>query len=217
MKIEVIHEHSVAVDLLTGGWCFDLGCRGFQFSEAMRDLGCFVWAFDLEPMQQPKGISFFNQAVSNFTGFAKYKNTKDPQAKHLCDDGDMKVYCSDINSLYDKMGSAVCDVLKLDIEGEEYRILSDEKFMPRPRQISIEFHMHAHRALHDQYYDKCMENLLRYYVPVKHELTQAHGAGLNYWDSLFVRRDILEQSWPSVDTSTSPEMIKFYKAQNGLL
>jgi hypothetical protein len=77
------------------------------------------------------------------------------------------------------------------VESSEYFILSDPYFQPTPKQISVEFHMHCHRALHDQYYDKCMESLLKWYVPVKHELTQAHGAGWNWWNSLFIRKDLL--------------------------
>jgi hypothetical protein len=93
--------------------------------------------------------------------------------------------------MYKEKSDAQVDILKLDCEGSEYHILSDPNFQPIPKQISVEFHMHAHRQLHDQYYDKCIENLLKWYEPVQHELTQAHGAGFNYWGSLFVRRDLL--------------------------
>lgn len=193
-NIKVIAEHSVDVDLLTGGICIDVGCRGFGFSEAMRDLGCEVWAFDLEDMQAPEGVKFLKTAISSTSGPGFYMDTKDQQAKHLSGSG-IPIDIASLNSVYETMHkvapTAVVDILKLDIEGSEYLVLSDLFFQPIPRQISVEFHMHAHRALHNQYYDKCMENLLKYYEPVKHELTQAHGAGWNYWDSLFVRRDLL--------------------------
>jgi FkbM family methyltransferase len=189
--IKIFNEHSVDVDLLTGGVCIDVGCRGFQFSEAMRDLGCEVVAFDMEDMQAPEGIEFIRGAVSNgdVNRMGKYIDTKDKQAKYLSDQGTILVDVFGINQLYDNFQKI--DLLKLDVEGSEYLILSEPNFRPVPRQISVEFHMHCHRALHDQYYDKCMENLLKYYEPVQHELTQAHGAGWNYWDSLFVRRDLI--------------------------
>lgn len=199
MNIQIIHEHSVDLDLLSGGICIDAGCRGFQFSEAMRDLGCKVLAFDLEDMKAPKGVQFMKFAISDFNGYGIFKDTKDQQAKHLiehqCGQQGFPVGVIRLTDVYEVMHkvepTAQVDILKLDIEGSEYKILSDPNFQPIPKQISVEFHMHAHRQLHDQYYDKCMENLLKWYEPVKHELTQAHGAGFNYWDSLFIRKDLL--------------------------
>jgi hypothetical protein len=192
MNIQCIAEHSVDLDLLSGGICIDAGCRGFLFSEAMRDLGCKVIAFDLEDMETPEGVEFKKMAVSNFTGYGVYKDTVDLQAKHLISGSGKPVSVIGLNDVYELSGSNDVDVLKLDVEGEEYHILSDPDFQPIPKQISVEFHMHAHRQLHDQYYDKCIENLLKWYEPVKHELTQAHGAGWNYWDSLFIRRDLIK-------------------------
>jgi FkbM family methyltransferase len=198
-NIKVIAEHSVDIDLLSGGICIDVGCRGFQFSEAMRDLGCKVIAFDLEDMEAPVGVEFMNYAISNFNGYGVFKDTKDQQAKYLIPHHEGQqgrpVGVMRLVDVYEVMHkgepSAQVDILKLDCEGSEYDILSDPNFRPIPKQLSIEFHMHAHHKMHDQYYDKCMENLLKHYEPAKHELTQAHGAGFNYWDSLFIRKDLL--------------------------
>lgn len=189
MNVQTIAEHSIDLDLLSGGICIDVGCRGFQFSEAMRDKGCVVFACDIEPMVAPKGIQFAVHAVRSQRGNVYYTDTKDQQAKFISDSG-LPVYAVPLSFLYDSFIDNV-DILKLDCEGSEYDILSDPNFQPIPKQISVEFHMHAHRALHDQYYDVCMANLLKWYDPVKHELTQAHGAGWNYWDSLFIRKDLL--------------------------
>lgn len=194
MNIQTIAEHSVDLDLLSGGICIDAGCRGFQFSEAMRDLGLKVLAFDLEDMAPPKHIQFIKYAIGTEVKLGYYVDTKDKQAKHMSDVGiPMPVTTLDIiyGSLAGVEPNACIDVLKLDIEGSEYAILSDPNFQPIPKQISVEWHMHCHMDLHRQHYSRCMENLLRWYAPVKHELTSAHGAGINYWDSLFVRRDLL--------------------------
>lgn len=195
MNIQTIAEHSVDLDLLSGGICIDAGCRGFQFSEAMRDMGCKVLGFDLEDMQAPDGIHFVKMAIAHMEGEGHYTDTKDQQAKYLSQTG-VPVLVTTLERVYESMfkvePAAQLDVLKLDCEGSEYLILSDPNFQPIPRQISVEFHMHCHLALHDQYYDKCMENLVKYYVPVQHELTQAHGAGWNYWNSLFLRRDLIK-------------------------
>lgn len=194
MNIQTIAEHSIDLDILSGGICIDAGCRGFQFSEAMRDLGCEVVALDLEDMEpeNPEGIHFMKGALMVEPGEYHYVQTKDQQAKFISNTG-VRVNGVGIRYLYEDLissGKAI-DILKLDIEGTEYFLLSDPNFQPIPKQISVEFHMHCHRALHDQYYNKCMENLLKHYQPVKNDLTQAHGAGWNYWDSLFVRNDLL--------------------------
>ncbi len=191
-NISRIAEHSVDLDLLTGGICIDAGCLGFAFSEAMRDKGLEVWAYDIQSMIPPTGIHFLQCAIMADDGVYYYTDTKDPQAKYISESG-IKVPGIELNYLlreHREDGESV-DVLKLDIEGSEYKILSNPLFEPLAKQITVEFHMHAHRQLHDQYFDKCMENLLKHYVAVKHELTSEHGAGPNYWDSLFIRRDLL--------------------------
>lgn len=194
MNLQTIAEHTIDLDLLSGGICIDAGCRGFQFSEAMRDRGLKVIAFDMEDMQAPTGIHFVKMAISYMEGEGHYTDTKDQQAKFLSLTG-VPVLVTTLSRIYESMykvePAAVVDVLKLDVEGSEYLILSDPNFQPIPKQISVEFHMHCHRALHDQYYDKCMENLLKWYEPVQHEMTAQHGAGFNWWDSLFIRKDLL--------------------------
>lgn len=191
-NIKQIAEHSIDLDLLTGGACIDIGCRGFQFSQAMADLGLFVIAFDLEMMKPPDSILFNAIAVTRKSGVVKYKETKDPQAKHLSDEG-TGITSIGLNELYGILlkERPVVDVLKLDCEGSEYDILSDPDFQPIPRQITVEFHEHAHKALHDQYFQACMDNLLKHYVAVKHDRYAAHGAGMNWWDSLFIRKDLV--------------------------
>lgn len=190
MNIQTIHEHSVDLDLLSGGICIDAGCRGFQFSEAMRDLGLRVVAFDIEDMVAPQGVAFYKMAIMNYTGKTKFVQTNDLQAKYISSEGEVLVDCIDIKEVYEANSNDI-DVLKLDIESSELFIFGDKYFNPIPKQISVEWHMHCHRQLHNFFYPACMENLLKWYEPVKHELTQAHGCGLNYWDSLFIRKDLL--------------------------
>jgi Methyltransferase FkbM domain len=194
MNIQTIAEHSVDIDLLSGGICIDAGCRGFKFSEAMRDLGCYVLAMDLEYMEpeNPENIHFMQRALMIEPGQYYYVDTKDQQAKFISNTG-IQVDGVGIHYLYNELkeqGKEI-DVLKLDVEGTEYFLLADPNFQPAPKQISVEFHMHCHRQIHDIYYPDCMRNLLQYYEPAQHELTQAHGAGFNYWNSLFIRKDLL--------------------------
>lgn len=189
--IKTIAEHSVAVDLLTGGICIDVGCRGFQFSSAMKDLGCEVHAYDIEDMDAPEGISYNKLAILDREGIAYFKDTKDQQAKYITEWG-IEVECTHINTLLKKFsGDKEIDVLKLDCESSEYIILTAWDYQILPRQLTIEFHEHAHKHLHDLFFDKCIENLNKHYVPIKHDRYAAHGAGMNYWDSLWIRRDLL--------------------------
>jgi FkbM family methyltransferase len=186
--IEIHGEHSVEESLINKGVCIDVGCRWFEFSKAMVDKGCKVLAYDVEEMQPPNGVEFKPCAVLNYNGVVSISFTDDKQATHISLVGNT-VFCIDINSIYEEYDNI--DVLKLDCEGSEYLILSDENFKPIPKQITVEFHAHAHKGLHEQYYQACMDNLLKYYVSVKHEWTSQHGAGFNYWDSLFIRKDLL--------------------------
>jgi len=189
--LKTIAEHTIDTDLLDGGLCIDVGCRGFQFSEALRDLGCKVLAFDLEEMEAPEGITFYKKAI--FTGEPNtlyYTDTADQQAKYISETG-ISIGSIGLAFLYEGLTNKNdVDVLKLDCEGSEYHILSDPDFQPIPKQISVEFHMHVHKDLHDKYFDRCIAQLKRDYVTVKMELTEAHGAGLNYWDCLFIKKII---------------------------
>lgn len=196
MNIQCIAEHSVDLDLLSGGICIDAGCRGFQFSEAMRDLGLFVFACDLEDFNAPEGEGIFycKSAITTQSGVAHYVDTKDQQAKYLSDSG-IPVRSLSLNDLYEIVKTTDVrhiDVLKLDIEGSEYEILSDHGFQPIPKQISVEFHEHAHKELHNKYFAACLANLEKHYVAVKHDRYEAHGCGMNWWDSLFIRRNLIQ-------------------------
>lgn len=193
MNIQYIAEHSVDLDLLSGGICIDAGCLGFQFSEAMRDKGLEVWAYDIQPLVAPKGIYFQQAAIMVDDGVYYYTDTKDPQAKYISDKG-ISVCGIELNWImreHQRDGKDI-DILKMDIEGSEYKILSNPLFAPIPKQISVEFHEHAHKSLHDKYFSACIANLERHYVAVKHDRYEAHGCGMNWWDSLFLRRDLIK-------------------------
>lgn len=191
MSIKTVSEHLVDTSLLNKGVCIDVGCRDFSFSQCMRDLGLYVIAVDIENMMPPPGIHFFKYAVWHKDGENLfYNDTNDVQAKHISDKG-VPIKAHSLEWFYKLVNGREIDILKLDCESSEYFILSDENFLPIPKQISVEFHLHCHKELHEKYYEKCMENLKKYYHVAKHELTEAHGAGLNYWSSLFIRKDLI--------------------------
>lgn len=192
--IQIISEHKVETSLINGGVAIDVGCRNWGFSQAMHDMGCQVYAFDIEDMTPPEGITFFKQAVHTFNGTVSFDPNRDKQATHIRFDGNkgmLNVECISINTIYRSLEGRTVDVLKLDCEGAEYFILSDPDFKPVPKQISIEFHQHAQPQIHEQLFQKCMDNLLKHYVAVDHERTAQHGAGFNWWSSLFIRKDLM--------------------------
>lgn len=190
MNIETIAEHTVCIDLLNGGACIDIGCLNFEFSEKMKSLGLDVYAFDIQKLNRvPPGVRYYNAAITTETGSVKYFPTKDKQAMYVSEYGVLPVESISLNDVYKKIVDGEIDVLKCDAEGMEYHLFSDTEFKPIPKQLSVEFHLHAHKELHERLYQKCMDNILKYYDVVQHELTEQHGAGMNYWNSLFILKN----------------------------
>lgn len=189
--IKEIGEHSIRTDLLTGGIAIDIGCLGWEFSKGMRDLGCEVHAFDLIHLEdKPAGIYFSVAAITDKDEKVRVVTHPDRQAWHLGGNGGIMVDSISLNKLYRFFEGQEVDVLKLDCEGSEYDILSDTDFKPIPLQISVEFHYHCHKKKHENLYAKCMANLEKYYVPVRHEWDERHGSGINLWDSLWVKKGL---------------------------
>jgi len=198
--ITCIGEHTIETDLLKGGIAIDIGCRGFEFSKKALEHGAGqVLAYDIDFLEDPgvENLYFHRKAVTIFSkAEVSYRITKDKQAMHLDEEnGEGRVEAIDINLIYEAIqqkGQCV-DVLKLDCEGAEYLILSDSSFQPIPKQITVEFHEHCQKFLHNQMFERAKENLLKYYEPIKFDRYPAHGAGMNYWDCLFIRKDLIKK------------------------
>jgi len=185
-----VGEHTFDERFLTRSVVLDVGCRGFVFSQQLLKYGCRVVGFDLQHMSPPPGIEFFEYAISNVAGESRYVDTSDQQAKYLDSlHGEKTVFTKTLNQIYEVFGEQI-DILKLDCEGSEYDIIADDNWQPIPRQITIEFHAHCHKQKHSLLYQKVFDKLCNDYVPVQHKWTAQHGAGYNYWDSLFIRKDL---------------------------
>ena len=180
--IMTIAEHSVDLDLLPEkANILDLGCRGFDFTKKMRALGHKVWPVDIDHLAE--GQAYYQVAITDHNGRCGILHTRDKQATRITK-GDA-VPCYTLHTFTTKCGLKTWDLIKLDVEGSEYEIIKSFA-KPPAKQLSIEFHLHTGIYLQDQM--KEMEDRLigMGYNAAKHELTEDHGAGYNYWDSLFI-------------------------------
>lgn len=193
MKLTTISEHTIDLDLLKGGWVIDTGCLGWGFTKALQALGEKVYAIDLEAEYPIRSNVYCTSALYHLPDkYISINKPDDRQAFNIISD---KIFGTQIRTItleqiYEIIGENI-DCLKLDIEGSEYYVLADPNLRDIPKQISVEFHEHAHKDLHYRYFDNCIENLCKHYTPIKFDRYEAHGAGFNYWDCLFIRKDLI--------------------------
>ena len=179
--IEVIAEHSVAIDLLPEkAKILDAGCRGMLFTNEMRRLGHNVLAIDIDDLKRP---DYYQIALGGKAGRVGIKRSADPQATSVCE-GD-EVMCFDLELLCKTSRCDFFDLIKLDIEGSEYEVIMS---MDRPYCKQLSWEAHLHTGIYGPSGIIEMENKLLNlgYFPAKHDMTQQHGLGYNYWDSLFI-------------------------------
>lgn len=182
-KITTIAEHSVCLDILPPkSTILDVGCRGFLFTNEMRRLGHIAVPVDMDDLG-PENI-YYQCAIAGYDGRAGILKNSDPQATRITQGSD--VACYKLDTFIKKLGVEF-DLIKLDAEGAEYEIIMSLEKAPA-KQLSVEFHMHCGIT---QDMMKEMEHKLFYelgYNFASHELTEQHGCGYNYWDSLFIKR-----------------------------
>lgn len=179
--ITEIHEHSVDLSLLPEkANILDIGCRGFQFTDYMRSLGHKVTPVDIEDFPDK---TYYRIAITGKDGRVGIHRNNDPQATRVTQ-GD-ELLSMTIETFSNSVGIEVWHLIKMDVEGSEYEIIMNLKKAPA-KQLSIEFHLHT--GIYGQSEMMLMESKLRSlgYEFAQHELTEAHGAGFNYWNSLFI-------------------------------
>lgn len=189
MNIEIIAEHSVRTPV-AAGFVLDAGARSFTFSKELARSGSTVFALDPDPtINDPgiAGVTFCRLALRASGGTAFFEMSSDPQARHLSDSEGVVVTCTTIQDLMKQAGVDHWSVVKLDIEGAEYGVLSN---WPGPiaDQITVEFHEHCFPQPSERY-DEILRHLGQWYDLVQHEKSIRHCIGTpNYWDSLWVKR-----------------------------
>lgn len=190
--ITVIAEHSVNLELLPmHAKILDLGCRGFDFTDQLRALGHTVYPVDIDDLQTRK--SYHRIAISYKNGFCRVQTfANDPQSTRILPDshenatGEL-VEMMTISEFSKRKNVDNWDLIKIDIEGEEYKILEGAQH-PMATQISIEFHEHTDRKIGKERIDDLLERLSKFYVIYNQNWEARHGAGFNYWDILLIKR-----------------------------
>lgn len=189
MEIIKVAEHYVAIsELRSPANILDLGARDFNFTRYFDARGDYVLPVDIDPSlgnERP----YLNYAVSNFNGICGIKRTADAQATRMTRtiSGNIEnAECVTLERLLEITTVPYFDLIKMDIEGAEYEVIMSLTKAPA-KQISCEFHIHT--GAYSQPDVAIMVAKLHSlgYKTVTHELTNQHGAGLNFWSSLFIR------------------------------
>jgi hypothetical protein len=179
--ISEIHEHSVDLSLLPQqANIIDIGARGFQFTNYMRELGHKVTPIDIDAFHNQ---TYYRIAITGKDGRVGIEYGNDPQATRI-KEGD-ELLSMRLDTFMNSIGLEFADLIKMDVESSEFDIIMSLK-KPPAKQISCEFHLHL--GVYSQKEMVLMEDKLRKlgYGFAQHQLTDRHGAGLNYWDSLFI-------------------------------
>lgn len=191
-NIEVIDNHSVAVDMLTGGPVLDAGCRGFRFAHWFSSRSHKVYAFDPSPdIEVPSyyGVNYYRMGVvgHSMPGNWELVECADKEASYLRR-GEAKTYVptADLHTIMLFCNIPMWDVIKLNVEGSEYDIL--DGLGPIARQIVVSFHEHTGRGKGRQECDRIISALEPYYEVVQHVWEPRYCTHANYWDTLLVAK-----------------------------
>jgi len=191
--MKTVGGHTFDETLLTDGVIIDVGCRDFSFSNYFEGKPVYCVDLDAKVFDGVKNnFTHINYAISDKAGDSEYyENGEATCLKQLHHYQDHRIKpCKTITmeDLYKITGENV-DILKLDCEGAEYAILG-ETFRPVPKQITVEFHHHCVPELHKDKYQSIVERLIKDYAMHNAVWEQRHGCGFNFWDTLFIRKDI---------------------------
>lgn len=184
-----IAEHSFEETLLPkGSKVLDIGCYGMQFHDELYKMGNQVIGVDPQKFDR---TDYHLCAITNYNGTTDlFFHETDRQATMIQNRG-TAVSCYTLLRFSQLMKVDFWDLIKMDCEGSEWYIIMN---MDRPmaKQLSIEFHLHT-GIMTDDDVKKMEDKLLSLgYFPVKHDKTNEHGAGYNYWDSLWILKEYIK-------------------------
>lgn len=206
MRIETVDSHSFCPDLISDGChaIIDAGSSDFEFAKYF-DRASYAHIFCIDPNRKilwkdsPINVTFIRAALETIDGTMIYNDWSTGEGNCTSTEENKLHYAEDsyevetitLDTLLRHYGIAQVDLLKLDIEGSEYDVLKSIT-KPIAKQISVEFHDNiSHKYPGGEYYAELMAGEFgKLYHPVKHECTNMGGIA-NYWDSLFVLKELL--------------------------
>lgn len=181
--VQCIAEHSVDLELLPkNARILDAGCRGFEFTNEMQKRDHIVYPVDCDDLKTAR--NYHQLAIAASDGTASVVLTKDLQARHITEGSQIEKLT--IKSFAQRQGLKKFDLIKLDVEGEELRILW-QPIHPVADQVSVEFHAHCTTQTQAQL-DDLLDWLEQWYTIHNKVWESRHGAGFNYWDVLLIAR-----------------------------
>lgn len=185
--IKVIAEHSIDESLLDyGAKILDIGCRGFGFMDYFRDKCKYhCVGVDIDNLD-PGNRNFLQVAIAGKTQMVGINKTNDPQATCIIPGNEIQAYT--LVDFSELVGVPYWDIIKMDIEGAELEVIMSLTKAPA-KQLSVEFHLHTGIYTKEDVDQMLYHLTLLGYDVIKHEFTSEHGAGFNYWDSLFILND----------------------------
>lgn len=178
----IIHEELVS----DGGWSLDVGCRGFQIAEHFPNQ-TFICLDPDKNIEYPDldnviylrsgiGVKSGKKYYCNWSfGTGNYTIAAPKDAPHYAED----TYQIDIIGLEDLMSMykvSMFDILKIDIEGDEYELLSSIN-KPVAKQITVEFHDFLGRCPYPGYYSDLLAGDFGKYYEVSGEYQYDHIPG----------------------------------------
>lgn len=199
-----IDDHTFDEKLVINGngWIIDAGCRGFNLARKWTEyvIGQQVYALDIENFSDQEVFGdvifrnaalcaksgdteayFFGNGTANF--LKGINDVPENSAERPCET--RKVKCITLEYIYAEIGTNI-DLLKLDIEGAEYEVMMGMRHVPK--QISVEFHEHTNKTLHDKYIDRILDKFCKDYALT---LNIREWPQYKYMDCLFIRKDLL--------------------------
>ena len=178
-----IAEHTVRLSTLRKpANILDLGCRGFEFADYFRNSGGNVVCADIAELDG----DYYTVAISDRDGYCGVVRTADPQGWHIGEGNELRMMTIKTFSEYVRV--IKWDIIKMDIEGDEYNILNSSGTQhPIADQVSVEFHAHTGRQTKEQI-DELLNKLKTWYNVHGAIWEERHCAGYNYWDVLLIAK-----------------------------
>jgi FkbM family methyltransferase len=122
--------------------------------EIIKEYECNIFGFDptpksikyVESLKLPKNFKLYKYALSDKAGTLKFNLPKNEEhvsgsLENIASGNTVEVICKDLKSICEELSITNIDILKMDIEGSEYRVIENMILNNiKPKQILVEYH-----------------------------------------------------------------------------